>query len=368
MKRQKATFIICLIISFLSSFSQEDKRPTYNLTPGINYSLYDIGIDNFRPLIKPTIGVNLTRFYSEKFGINAGIRYSQRGSKNDTLSIHNHYSDFFLAPRYAITPKVSVESGLQFNNFLYQITKYPNNTLKGTGSAESQLEIFTGLAIKFSENVNMNVRYTIPFKWMDHSNIALGISYKILPRKKKAEGLFWSLEDALENPLACRKLVLQRQGIEELPENIRLLVNLEHLFLDGNNVRTLPTGIGELAHLQFLFLRNNQLQQLPPEIGFLKQLEELDLRYNQLTSLPDEIGNLESLKFLYLQNNFINEIPPAIGNLQSLIELDVSNNTALMTLPAEINQLRNLEKLIISSHTLLPLPFSPGSKLKVIIR
>lgn len=353
----------------LSSLAQADHRPKYFLSVGGNHSRYYMGNEKLSPMLLPSIGLDLTHYYSKHFGINAGTRYSYKGSKSSKFSLHSHYNDFFVAPRYVISPIVSAELGFQFSNLLYQETRYPDKTMDNTGMGKTQFEVYTGLSFNISKDVSMHLRYTIPGKWMDHSNLSFGMSIKILPRNKTASTSFGSLDEALENHLACRKLVMHRKGIEVLPAEIGMLVNMEELFLEGNELEMLPASIGELENLKFLFLRNNQLKQLTPEIGNLSQLEELDLRHNQLTSLPGETGNLESLKFLNLQNNFISEIPPEIGNLQSLIELDVSNNAALMTLPAEINQLRNLEKLIISSHTLLPLPFSPASsKLQVIVR
>lgn len=361
-------FFLFLVLC-LSSLAQVDYRTKYFLSVGGNHSRYHMDDRKLSPMLLPSIGLDLIHYYSKHFGINAGTRYSYKGSKSSKFSLHSHYNDFFVAPRYVISPTVSAELGFQFSNLLYQETRYPDKTLENAGMGKTQFEVYTGLSFNISKDVSFNLRYTIPGNWMDHSNLSFGLSFKILPRNKTANTSFGSLDEALENQLACRKLILHRQGIELLPAEIGMLVYMEELFLDGNELEMLPASIGELENLKFLFLRNNHLKQLPAEIGKLSQLEELDLRYNQLTNLPEEIGNLKSLKFLNLQNNFISEIPPEIGNLQSLIELDVSNNSALMTLPAEINQLRNLEKLIISSHTLLPLPFTPASsKLQVIVR
>jgi hypothetical protein len=368
---KKLMLLFVLILFHAVACAQADYRARYFLTVGGNFTRYDLGEIKLRPMLLPAIGIDLTHHYSDKIAINAGTRYSFRGSANDTLLVHNHYHDFFIAPRYIITPDISAELGLQFNNLMHGASwlHHKNEKIKGGSLYGSQLEVYAGITYNISRDVNVNLRYTLPGPWMDHSSLMASISHRILPRYKAAGTSFGSLDEALENQLACQKLILHRKGIEVLSDDIGTLVNMEELFLDGNKLEVLPASIGQLENLKFLFLRNNKLQELPPEISLLSHLEELDLRHNRLTGLPDEIGNLESLKFLYLQNNFISEIPSAIGKLQSLTELDVSNNMALMTLPPEINQLRNLEKLIISGHTLLPVPFSPASsKLQVIVR
>ena len=65
----------------------------------------------------------------------------------------------------------------------------------------------------------------------------------------------------------------------------------------------LPDCIGNLTNLEYLNLNRNQLTALPESIGNLINMEVMSFMNNQLTSLPESIGNLTNLKELYLTGN-----------------------------------------------------------------
>ena len=119
-------------------------------------------------------------------------------------------------------------------------------------------------------------------------------------------------------PEDVEKLVLSRQRIGVLPENIARLANLKELRLFKSNLHELPATIGGLDKLEELVLSDNKLKELPPEIGKLKNLKRLSLHHNQLTHLPKEIGNLENLEVLNLGFNKLDSIPQEIIQLKKL--------------------------------------------------
>jgi hypothetical protein len=362
------TLILLFVGLSVNLWGQTLKENQYNITLGGTLSKY-LNDSKLKPMVLPALGFDLSRQYSHSFGLNVGLRYSLQGSKTDTYKLYSHNVDAFVAPRYQFRTNLFAELGLQFHNPLQQQRKQNDQPATVILNVfDPQLEIFTGLAYQASKQFGVHIRYTLPFKWLHHQKVFMGVSYKIAPRTKKSQFSFISLELALENYQKCTELVLHREGLEVLPREIGRLQQLRYLYLNGNMLKTLPPQISRLLMLKRLIARHNQLSHLPPEIGRLLQLEELDLGYNKLDSLPDEIGNLRSLRFLYLQHNNLETLPASIGNLRLLVELDVSHNAALMQLPVEINHLRYLEKLIIDRNTLLPVPFNPANpRLQVIV-
>ncbi|WP_168858331.1 leucine-rich repeat domain-containing protein [Bradyrhizobium brasilense] len=62
----------------------------------------------------------------------------------------------------------------------------------------------------------------------------------------------------------------------------------------------------------------NLLEDLPQEIGRLRELQRLSLKNNKLTTLPATMGGLRNLKFLDVQNNSLDRLPSELGRLTTL--------------------------------------------------
>jgi leucine-rich repeat protein SHOC2 len=127
-------------------------------------------------------------------------------------------------------------------------------------------------------------------------------------------------------------LDLTDKNLTIIPEEIKLLQNLEQLTLSSNKISKLPNVIGSLSNLQvfffshnskYLILSENFLTELPPEIGDLKNLDMLLVNHNRLESIPPEIGNLTKLGCLYLQGNSLKTIPKEISKLTQLTTLNL---------------------------------------------
>tara|TARA_B100001123_G_scaffold438811_1_gene574388 strand:+ start:190 stop:1080 length:891 start_codon:yes stop_codon:yes gene_type:complete len=115
----------------------------------------------------------------------------------------------------------------------------------------------------------------------------------------------------------------------QIPPEIGKLVNLEELYLYGNQFTgEIPSEIGNLTNLEWLHLDENQLSgEIPSEIGNLTKLEYLNLDDNQLIgAIPFEISNLTKLRYLDLsQNQLSGEIPQSICSLEDAT-IDVNYN------------------------------------------
>jgi len=85
----------------------------------------------------------------------------------------------------------------------------------------------------------------------------------------------------------------------------------------------------------------------------------LNLSDLDLTTLPKEIGQLVNLQRLDLNNNQLATLPEEIGQLVNLQRLNLNNNQ-LATLPKEIGQLVNLQELDLNNNQLATLPKEIG--------
>jgi Leucine-rich repeat (LRR) protein len=151
------------------------------------------------------------------------------------------------------------------------------------------------------------------------------------------------------------------ENLEELPNEIGNLRNLQELIIDnGNGCQMnilIPPSIGQLSNLRILRLYGaidprdedlkkplpkSKIKTLPETITKLQNLEELDLGRNALTAVPDHVAALKGLKRLKLDYNTIHEIPPFVGELKNLQELSICSN-GRVTLPHSLNNLKGLK-------------------------
>lgn len=375
------TFIISILL-FLTGFvfiTETHGQKGFAITAGANYSKFKLDDYEFTGSFNPAVGIEYSNAINEQFLMKYGLRYSYRTASSDSMELRNHYLDLYINPAMKLNKIFMVESGLQFNNILDQqytrilpANPYYHISFEESGKGDNfdvQMEVFIGLGARLSNTIEFNLRYTLPFGWMDHSNLYAGLSFRLKNPNKTSIGKYTNLEDAIANRENVTELVLQRAGLENLPAEVWQMTGMTYLFLNGNELTNLPAGIGSLVKLERLFVANNELHYLAPEMGRLKVLEELDLSYNELTELPDEIGQLSGLRFLKLNNNNLTELPASIMGLQSLVELDVSNNAGLLRLPQSINLLGNLETLIVDESTVFPIPFSPSNpRLEIVVK
>ncbi len=91
------------------------------------------------------------------------------------------------------------------------------------------------------------------------------------------------------------------------------------------------------------------------EIKYITHLEEAAFVQNNLLSLPAEIGQLKKLKKLDLIYQNLTKLPAEIGQLTNLEELGVLY-TPLTEIPVEVGQLTNLHKLTFISNQLKKFP------------
>lgn len=93
------------------------------------------------------------------------------------------------------------------------------------------------------------------------------------------------------------------------PEFVSRIPHVEKVVLDKNHLVTLPDEIGHLHRLTLLSVHSNNLRSLPALIGDLQQLQVLDVHANNLQLLPETLWHLGLLQVLNCALNIIAGFP-----------------------------------------------------------
>lgn len=159
-----------------------------------------------------------------------------------------------------------------------------------------------------------------------------------------------------------KTLILTKNGIKELPENIfSNFSKLENLILSDNLLKTLPEKLlHPLPQLLGLELTNNLLESLPESVfEGLFQLKNLYMSKNKFKELPNTVfKSLLNLQVLDLADNHLMSMPPDIFLGLSQLKYVRLRGNWLRTLPKELfSYTLNVEEIDLSINRLMePLP------------
>lgn len=144
-------------------------------------------------------------------------------------------------------------------------------------------------------------------------------------------------------------------GLTEFPEEIFTLADsLEVLNLSGNKLSALPADLARLHRLQVIFCSDNQFTTLPEVLGSCPQLSMVGFKANKIRTLP-AAALPPALRWLILTDNELASLPAEIGQCQQLQKLMLAGNQ-LRQLPAQLADCRQLELLRIAANQLTELP------------
>ncbi|KAF7343711.1 Adenylate cyclase [Mycena sanguinolenta] len=106
------------------------------------------------------------------------------------------------------------------------------------------------------------------------------------------------------SPVALTSLDISNAKLSVLDDyTLSQFTSLRRLKLDNNYFQAIPDSLGDLMWLETLSCANNSLSTLPQSIGKLERLETLDVHSNSLTELPASLWNCASLFQLNLTSN-----------------------------------------------------------------
>jgi hypothetical protein len=136
--------------------------------------------------------------------------------------------------------------------------------------------------------------------------------------------------------------------MQELPDELGLLRNLQHLTLNTCQLASLPDAVSQLTAVTTLrVLDCRKLGSLPGQLGQLQQLKDLSISGSvQLKYLPESVGQLKALRCLDLERcSRLISLPESIIQCQQLRVLDLTDCGSLVQLPEKLGQLHKLDRL-----------------------
>jgi Leucine-rich repeat (LRR) protein len=78
--------------------------------------------------------------------------------------------------------------------------------------------------------------------------------------------------------------------------------------------------------LNELNIGGNELQQLPESIGALENLDTFEAKKNKLQSLPNSLGNLKKLRKINLDENQLQVVQGFFTCFENLVDLSMTKN------------------------------------------
>ena len=147
----------------------------------------------------------------------------------------------------------------------------------------------------------------------------------------------YDLADSLEI------LDLSNNALSSLPDDLPRLHKLRIVFCSNNLFTTLPTVLGSCPGLSMIGFKANRIREVPAA-SLPPKLRWLTLTDNAIESMPEEIGDCSELQKLMLAGNRLQSLPTSLVRCSRLELLRVSANR-LPSLPAWLQDLPRLSWL-----------------------
>mmetsp|Transcript_28330 Transcript_28330/g.42323 ORF Transcript_28330/g.42323 Transcript_28330/m.42323 type:complete len:553 (-) Transcript_28330:37-1695(-) len=162
---------------------------------------------------------------------------------------------------------------------------------------------------------------------------------------------------------SLKKLDLNNNQLNTLPQSIEHLPSLEILFLSENEFGVIPKVIKQLKKLRVLSLRGNLITNLSTLNLPTATLEWLILTSNRIQSIDADIKDLKLLQKLMLSHNNISEIPAELPHNLELVRLADNN---IRSVPTSVLTLSKLAWISLSGNPFSSLQSTSTQEAKVI--
>lgn len=151
-----------------------------------------------------------------------------------------------------------------------------------------------------------------------------------------------SLKDSLE------VLDLSGNQLSELPDALAECRKMRIIFCSENNFTCLPDVLGSCPALTMIGFKANRIREVPAA-ALPANLRWLVLTDNQIETLPDELGQCHQLQKLMLSGNRLESLPASLANCQRLELVRLAANR-LSALPAWLLALPRLSWLAFAGN------------------
>lgn len=157
-----------------------------------------------------------------------------------------------------------------------------------------------------------------------------------------------SYTDSLIDLLCCTNVhLLENDKNKRLPMFLLKHPNLKRLSITKSELHKKPKlmlDITKLSNLESLILKKNGLKTLPNELGNLKNLKVIELNCNKFKEFPKVLLKMKSLEQIHIQNNNISKLPQEITELTNLKALATHSNDIIISteLVSRIHKMPNI--------------------------
>lgn len=150
-------------------------------------------------------------------------------------------------------------------------------------------------------------------------------------------------------------LYVNHNRLEELPEEIGNLDNVEFFYCEFNQLASLPRALADMDRLIAMYFTGNRFTEIPSFVYGMSRLRKLQFSKNQITVLPSDIGRMTELRHLSVAGNRIAVLPDSIANLTKLRVCDLADNR-LASLPEGFGRVQVVNQLRLGNNPLSTLP------------
>ena len=157
----------------------------------------------------------------------------------------------------------------------------------------------------------------------------------------------------IKNFTGLRVLSISSKNLKSKFPDLSGLTNLEYLGIDGlNDLTSLLSAIKDSKKLNDVTFSGKNLSNISPKIGQLVNVKRLEIS-GTFKTVPLEMGNLTNLERLSLSSKNLSTFPKFIEKLEKLAHLHISGQS-VKTLPPGISELPKIENIWVDREHFYP--------------